>query len=80
MVTTITEWALLAQSYIIQLFSCFVKFFSTPAHFLSGTPGRIPALRRPHILVFSLPWNRPNHKRGPVYSVQSMRKGCAQRR
>ena len=25
-----TEWALLAQSYIIQLISCFVNFFRKP--------------------------------------------------
>ena len=30
MVTTMTEWALLAQSYIIQLSSCLVNFFKKP--------------------------------------------------
>ena len=30
MVTTMTEWALLAQSYIIQLSSCLVNFFRKP--------------------------------------------------
>ena len=30
MVTTMTEWALLAQSYIIQLSSCLVNFFKNP--------------------------------------------------
>ena len=30
MVTTMTEWALLAQSYIIQLISCLVNFFRKP--------------------------------------------------
>ena len=37
MVTTMTEWALLAQSYIIQLISCLVNFFQE-AH------GRFPLL------------------------------------
>ena len=35
MVTTMTEWALLAQSYIIQLISCLVNFFKKP---MVGSP------------------------------------------